>query len=172
MRNNKAGPVPHKLTHCGLYYHLGAGINIARCLVKYEHMRIEQHSSRNGHQLFLSLGNARAVIAQDRVIAIRQAHDKVVDMCCLGGGYNIFLGCILIGIGDVFHDASAEQPCILQDHSIRSTEAFSGHSVYRLIVYRYAAAVHIIETHQKIDYCRLSCSGGADYRYEAAVRSG
>lgn len=113
----KARTAGHELVECRLHLQLGTRIDARRCLVQQQNRRIGEHNARNAQQLFLTLAKRAAVLADDRIVAAWQLHDKLVRMRALGSFDNLLARGVGTAVGDVFRHRALEQPRILQHHA-------------------------------------------------------
>ena len=86
-------------------------------LIQHEDMGITEKRTRNGEALALSTGEVFALIAHQGTIALRPAHNGVMDVRLLCG----FDDFVHSGIGppyfEVFKEGSLEQYSFLEDHT-------------------------------------------------------
>ena len=80
MGDDKYGSALHELVHSFFDQRLGSGVNGRCCLVKNQHRRIGNGGTGNREKLALALGEVGSVGGQHRVVAVRQALDRVVDL--------------------------------------------------------------------------------------------
>ncbi len=67
-------------------------------------------------------------------------------------------------VTDILHYSAFEKPRILQHHC-KALSQFSAVEIPHIVaVDLYAATVHVVEPHQKLDYCGLACTGRPDNR--------
>ena len=161
VRHHKAGFIAHQAAHGLLNLHLGAGIDVAGGLVQDQHVRVDQHGAGDGHQLLLPLGDVGAVVGDHRVVALRQAHDVVVNLGRLGRLDDLLAGGVGAGVGDIFVNGAREQPGILQHHGVRAAQALAGDVADIVIIHGDLAVVDIIEAHQQVDQRGFARARGA-----------
>ena len=77
MGDNKARAALHQAVEGLLNFDLRARVDGGCRLVEDEHRRKAEHDARDTQQLLLPLGQAAAILGDRRVIALRQAADKV-----------------------------------------------------------------------------------------------
>src|SRR5574344_144074 len=85
-------------------------------------------------------------------------------MCCLRRSDDLFICCIQPSVSDILHYGSLEKPGILQNHTEGIPQPVSVEFSDISSVQPDAAALHIIETHQKLHHCRLACASRPDDR--------
>src|SRR5215470_761963 len=73
---------------------------------------MQQHS-RDGQALLLTAGQAVPPLAHDRVVAVRELHDPVVDVGRPGGLFDLRHGGGGTAVADVGQDAVVEQVTLL-----------------------------------------------------------
>ena len=155
VRDNKARPALHELGKGVLHQVLGAGVDVARRLVKNEHGRTADHDARDAKELLLPLGHS-ALAADDGIIPLGQAADKAVRMHRLGRRDHLLFRTIGIAHAQVFAHGGALQPRLLQHHAVVLAQGRARHVAHIHAVHGNASAVHIVKAHQKIDDRRFS----------------
>ena len=65
----------------------------------------------------MTLAKRAAVLADDRIVAAWQLHDKLVRMRALGSFDNLLARGVGTAVGDVFGNRAIEQPGVLQHHA-------------------------------------------------------
>ena len=115
VRHDKACATGHELIECRLHLQLGAGIDARRRLVQQQNRRVGEHDARDAQQLFLTLAKRAAVLADDRIVAAWQLHDKLVRMRALGSFDNLLARGVGTAVGDVFREALNENNSILKN---------------------------------------------------------
>src|SRR5262249_39437010 len=89
-------------------------VHAARRVVQDEDARVEEERAGDGKALFLPPGEVDAALAEECVIAIRQAADEVVRLCGLCGGDDFLTRRFRAAIGDVLRDRIREEEGLLQ----------------------------------------------------------
>ena len=117
VRHHKACAAGHKLVECRLHLQLGARIDTRSRLVQQQDSRVGEHDARNAQQLLLALAKRAAVLANHRVVAFRQLHDKLVRVRALGGFDNLLARGAWTTVSNVVRHRALEQPRILQHHA-------------------------------------------------------
>ena len=108
--DDEAGFSCHQLPHGGLDLPLGLSVHVGGSLVQDQHGRVGKHGAGNGQQLLLPLGDVGAVVADHRVITLRQTADKDIRLGGAGGGLHLLPRSVGFRVGDVFMDGAADQP--------------------------------------------------------------
>ena len=160
--DHEAGLPLHQLAHGPLDFPLGGGVDVAGRLVQDQHRRIVEHRPGDGQKLLLSLGDVSPVLADDGLVALRQAHDEGVDVGGFGGRHHLVHGRPFLSVGDVVENRSPEHPGILQHHGVGAAQAFPGQGADVLPVHRDAAGVHVVKAHQQVDDGGLARPGRPD----------
>ena len=114
--------------------------------------------------LALAAGQAGAVFAHQRVVALRAGGDELVRLRGLGGGDDFRLGCARPAERDVFADRGAEQEDILADIGDLASQRAAGNGSDVLTVDRDRALVDIVEAQDQAQDGRFSAARRADQR--------
>ena len=91
MGDDDARPPFHQLHHRALNQKFRTRIDAGCRLIKNQNRRIGENGPRDGQQLPLALAQITAVLAQNRVVAIRHSADKQIRAAQLGGGLYVFI---------------------------------------------------------------------------------
>ena len=110
----------------------------------------------------MTLAKRAAVLANHRVVALRQLHDKLVRMRALGSFDNLLARGIGTAVGDVICHRALEQPRILQHHAKSTAQACARVFTRGTAIDRNAAGIDIIKTQQQIDERCLATARRAD----------
>ena len=94
---------------------LGLGVDVARRLVEHEDPRIVEQRSRDREPLLLAAGEARAVLAEERLVGKWLAAEEVVCAGGLRGLESLPDRRLRPAVGEVFPDRAAEEKRILED---------------------------------------------------------
>ena len=168
MGDDKAGSVLHQGAHRLLNLLLGAGVDVGGRLVENQHLGVGEHGARDGQHLLLSLRDVQSVVADDGVVAVRQAHDEVMNLGCLGRGDDLLAGRARAAEGDVVIDGAIEQPGVLQHHRVGRAQAPAGdvHAVAPL--HQDVTLLRVVKAHQQVDDGGLARAGRADDGHQTA----
>ena len=101
---------------------LGLRVEGARRLVEHEHGRVAQDRARDRDALLLAAGEAVAALADDRVVAVGQAGDQVVDARGAGRLLDLLVGRVGPGEAQVLADRRVEEVGLLRDDADRARE--------------------------------------------------
>ena len=71
---------------------LGLGVQRAGGLVEHQHRRVAQDRARDRDALLLAAGEAVAALADERVVAVGQRRDQVVDLRGARGVLDLLVG--------------------------------------------------------------------------------
>ena len=151
MRHDKARTTGHELVECRLHLQLGTRIDARRRLVQQQNRRIGEHDARDAQQLFLTLAKRAAVLADYRIVAAWQLHDKLVRVRALGGLDNLLARGSWATVSDVVRHRALEQPCVLQHHAKGAAQACARVVTRGTAIDRNATGVDIVEPQQQID---------------------
>ena len=164
VRDDEARSALHQADHGLLNADLGAGVDVGGRLVEDQHRNIGKHGARDGQQLLLTLGNARTVIGQHRLIAVGKRFDEGMDLRRLCRRDDLLLGRALLAVGDVVKDRAAEQPRFLQYHGVRRAQTVAGDIADIVSVDGDRARLRIVEAHEQIDDRRFAGTRRTDDR--------
>ena len=162
VRHHKAGVALHHLDKRLLNLHLGAGVDRGGCLVEDQHRGLGEHGAGDAQQLLLPLRDVAAVLGQDGVVALRQAHDEAVGVGRLGCRDDLLVGGVRLAVGDVVPHRAVEHPGVLQHHAVQRAQGVAADLFDRLAVHPDLAGVDVIEAHQQVNHGRLAAAGRAD----------
>ena len=97
--------------------HLGGrgGVERGRRLVEDEDGGILDDRPGDGDLLALAAREADASLRDDRVVAVREAQDELVDVGRARRGLHLVDGGVGLPVGDVLADGGAEQDRLLED---------------------------------------------------------
>ena len=151
----------HQRVHAPLYNGLGAGVDGAGRLVQDHHGRVRHRRTGNGQQLSLALGQACAVAAQRRIIALRQACDEIVRTRQLGRGDTLLVTGVQAPVANVVHHRSGEQVGILQHNAQAAAQVCLFYFIDIDAVIADLAVRDIVKTVDEIGDGRLARAGGA-----------
>ena len=110
----------------------------------------------------MTLAKRAAVLADDRIVAAWQLHDKLVCMRALGGLDNLLARDIGATVSDVFRHRALEQPRILQHHAKGAAQACARVVTRRPAIDHDASGIDIVKAQQQVDERRLAAARGAD----------
>ena len=130
---------------------LRAGIHRAGGLIEDEHCRVGHEGPRDREQLALSGGDVRGVLLQNRVVALRQGLDDVVDEARPRGGLDLLITGPGPPVADVLADRAREQPRVLQDHAGPATHVVTRHRGDIAPVDEDASPIELVEAHEQVD---------------------
>src|SRR5574343_1707439 len=104
----------HQVLEGVLDFFLGGAI-ARRCrFVQNENLRVDQQSTGNRDTLTFPAGEGLPPFADDGIIAMRQAQNKVVRMGSTGSGHNLFARGIRFAVSNVLGDGAEEEEGFLQ----------------------------------------------------------
>ena len=147
---------------------LRAGVHAAGGLIEDEHGRVGHEGPRDREQLALAGGDVRGVLLQNRVVALRQGLDDVVDEARPRGGLDLLITGPGPPVADVLADRAGEQPRVLQDHAGAATHVVARHGGDVAPVDEDASAVELVEAHEQVDQGGLARPRGPHDRDRVA----
>ena len=161
VSNDEARSAFHHGCECVLDLHFRTGIDRGGRFVEDQHRRKRQHDARDAEKLLLTLRKS-AVLADLRVVAVRQTLDKAMrvrSLCCRD---DLFVRGIGLTHDDVFAYRCGLDPRFLQDHAEAFAQAISRDIADISAVNGDFTAIYVIETHEKTDKGRLTASRRTD----------
>ena len=126
MRDDDRRPADLEPVERVLDERLGFVVERARRLVEEQDRRVLQDRPGDRHALALAAGQARAAVADDRVVAVGQRADEVVRVGRPGRGDHLGLGRVEAPVQDVLADRAAEQRRLLRDETDLPAQARDG----------------------------------------------
>ena len=99
-----------------LHQRLVLVVEVARRLVEDHHVGILEQQPGDGDALLLAARQSISPLADNGVVAVGEAGDRVVDAgrpCC---GDDLGVGCVRPGVAQVLADRDVEQVGVLADH--------------------------------------------------------
>src|SRR6266487_2247197 len=117
----------HQRLQCGLDQALRMCIESACGLVQDQNARIFEDYACNCDTLFLTARELVSALTNNRIIAILQFHDAIVNSSGLCGRDHLFIGCILACVEQVFSDRCVQQVSLLCHYTEHLTERTERH---------------------------------------------
>ena len=162
MRNDETGFALHQIVHGLLNEDFRPGVNVRGGFVQNQEISVGQKRTGNGEKLSLSAGHVRTTFVDHGVVAFGKGFYEVVAVCVFAGPFHLFLGNVISAVGDVFENRSAKEPCVLQNHAEKTSDAVSVGFFYVFAADQNLAFLHVVEAHKEVDDCRLSRARRAD----------
>ena len=97
-----------------LHHALRDGVERRRRLVEEQHGRVLQQHARDRDALLLAAGEAVAALADDRVVAVLEALDDVVDVRGAARVLELGVGRVGLGVAQVLADRGVEEIGLLR----------------------------------------------------------
>lgn len=141
VRHNKGGPSLHHMGKGFLDTDLRAGIDGGCSLIQNQHGRQTQHDTGNTQKLFLSLGQASAVLPDVRIVALRQSLDKAMCMRSLRRRNHFFFRSVRFSEHQIFPYRSAYEGIALRDIDEIASRHCSCRDFFLIVVQCDTAAV-------------------------------
>ena len=110
----------------------------------------------------MALAKRAAVLADHRVVALRQLHDKLVRVRALGRLDNLLARGVGTTVGDVFRHRALEQPGVLQHHAKGAAQALTRVVARGMPVDHDAPGIDIVKAQQQVNKRRLAAARGTD----------
>ena len=126
VRNHEGGAVLAQLVQRILNVVFGHIIQRRGRFVQNQDWWIFQKDPCNRDALLLSAGQLDAALADEGVVALRQGHDVIVNICLLGSLDDLLAGSAQLAVGDVVKDGSSEQEHILLDDTDLTAQRGAG----------------------------------------------
>ena len=104
-----------------LHQAFGLRVERRRRLVEHEDGRVAEHGARNRHALLLAAGEPVAALADDRVVALGERGDQVVDLGCPRGGLHLRVRGARLREAEVLPHGLVEEIGLLRHDSDRSS---------------------------------------------------
>ena len=110
----------------------------------------------------MTLAKRAAVLADYRIVAAWQLHDKLVRVRALGSFDNLLARGVGTAVGDVFRHRALEQPSVLQHHAKGAAQACARVITRGTAIDRNATGIDIVEPQKQVDERRLATARGTD----------
>ena len=128
-----------------LHERLVLGVEVAGGLVEDDDRRVLQQHPGDGQPLLLAARQAVAPLADDRVVALGQAGDHVVDLGGPAGRLQLGVGGVRPGVAEVGADRVVEQVRVLADHADGRAQAVLGEVAHVVAVDPHRPGGHVVE---------------------------
>ena len=151
-----------------LHRALALVVQRARRLVEDDDRRVLEEHARDGDALFLPARQARAVLADRRVVAHRQRAHELVDVGLLGRGDDLVERGVGAAVGDVLADGAVEQVHVLLHQADAAPQARAGHVAHVDAVDAHRPRAHVVEARDERAGRRLAAARGAHERHGRA----
>ena len=172
MGNHNNGLVSRQLFHRMLNQLFIFRINVGGRFIQNNNRRILNHRARNGNALLFAAGQRRTVLSDDRVVLIRQLHDKIMAARTLCRVNHFLVRRIRLSKANVIGNRVVEQIDVLE----HNTDVFQ-HLIGIILTNILAAdgnrtAVHIPESANQIAQGSFAAAGISDNRRRGLLRNG
>src|SRR5581483_147451 len=158
--NHKHRTARHQVLQRRLYQRLRFRVQRRSGFVKNKNGRILENSASNGQALAFASGEARAALANYRVIPLRHLADEIVRQGSLGRRHNDGLLDVGLAIGNVVTHSVVEQNGLLRDDPNLAAQREHGHVADILPVNQQAAAGNIKKSRDEIGQSGLAGAAG------------
>lgn len=169
MGDQKRGAAGHQPLQGRLHLGLALGIEGAGGLIEQQDRGVLQEGAGDRDTLALAAGEARPGLAHRGVVALGQGQDEVVRRGLLGGGFDLGLAGLGIGIGDVGADRVVEQERLLGDQGDVMAQARQGQAAHVAPVQGDRAGGHVIEARDQVQDGALAAARRADQGHGLAA---
>ena len=148
----------------------GLGLRVQRRgrLVQDQDRRVAHERAGDGDSLLFTLGERDALLAHDRVVAIRQRHDRVVDAGQARGRHDLVEPGVRPAERDVVADAERQHERRLQDHGDLPAERRQPVLAHVHAVDEDPASGRVVEARKQAEQGRLAGACRADDRHRLA----
>src|SRR5439155_5261462 len=133
-------------------------------LVEDEDPRVGEERAREGHALALAEREARAALAELRLVAVLEAEDDVVCADRLRGADDLLRARARLAEGDVLGHGAGEAKAFLRHDPELVAKRLLRHVVEVLAIDREPAARRLVEAREELRDRRLAGAGMADER--------
>jgi len=162
VRDDDVGAPAHKVLQRVLNGVFGDGVQGRGGLVQNQDARILEHHTRDGEALLLAAGELQAAVAHLGVVAVRLAHDEIVDVCDAAGGLKLLLRGVHLGIEQIVADRVVEEVGLLRHNADVAAQKAEVIAFYIDVVDADGAAGNIVEARDEVYQRGLAGAGGAD----------
>ena len=160
MRDDNRRAAAHQTAQRRLHVPLRLGVERRGGLVEQQDRRVLQHRARDRDALPLPAGEPDAMLADRRVVALRQVADEGVGGGGNRGGLDIGVRRTEPAIGDVGAHRVVEQADLLRDQRDRAAQRGERHRADFLPVDQNAAGIGVVKARDQVEQRRFSGAGG------------
>ena len=164
VRNNDAGPSRHHALQRVLNQHFGFAIERTRRFIEHENARVFENHARQRDALFFAAAESVAALAHDRIVAIGQVHDEVVDVRRPRRRLDLRLRRVHFGVRQVRADGVVEEIVLLRHHADGGRKRIERHVTQVMSVNANDPLGGIIQARDEIGHGRFTSAGGTDER--------
>jgi hypothetical protein len=172
VRDRDRRPARGELLERCLHQALGLRVEGRGRLVEDEHRRVTENRAGDRDPLLLAAGEAVASLAHDRVVALRQRCDQLVDLRGTGGCLDLLVGGIGLGEAEVLAHRGMEEVGLLRDDPDGRGERLEREVAHVDAIDRDAAPRRVVQARDQVGARRLSGSRLPDERGLRARRDG
>lgn len=135
------------------------GVQVAGDLVEDEDFRVLQKRAGDGQALALPAGEPHAVLAQPRLVALRQLLDHIVYLREFTGLHNVLEVRVRVRGDEIVVDAAGEQHGLLRHHAVVAPKLVGGHAPDVPAIEQNLALRGHVEAHQEFCQRAFSAAG-------------
>ena len=172
MRHDEDRPSAHEAREGVLDHGLVLRIDRRERLVQQQDRRIPQERAGNGDALALAAGEADAALADDGVVALRQAGNETVGVGRPCGGFHFGVARVRLAEADVLRRRAVEQVRVLVDDAEARAERSAVERAQVLAAEQDASHLRVVEAHEQAQDRRLTGAARADDAHPLACAHG
>ena len=172
MRDHDDRAARHQIRQRCLHQRLALRVQRRGRLVQNQHRRVLQDRARNRQPLPLAAGEAEALLADHRVVALRHLQDEVVRQRGLRRFYHARERHIRLPVRDVVAHRVVEQDRLLRHLADLRAQRGQAHVAHIVAVDQDAPAGHIEEARNQVHQRRLSRPARPHNRHHFAALHG
>src|SRR6266571_557358 len=158
MSDSQGGPASHQGLKSCLDQALRLRVQRAGCLIQDEDTGILEQDASDGNALLLATGEEMTTRPNDRLIAVRELQNPLMDVSGGRSGNHLFPGGIWSPIGDVLAYGGIMQVGLLSYYANVTPQAFHGHIPHITAIDFHRSLLNIIEPRQQVRDRRLASS--------------
>ena len=152
----------HQLLHLAPHVVVGLDVQAGHRLIEDEDAGVAQDHPGDRQPLPLPTRQGGAPLADDRVVAVGEADDVVVDLRLTGSGLDLGVGSVETAVGDVRPDRRGEQEGFLQDEPDLGTNRVAIERAHIVAVEGDHTGVGMVEPGDQADEGALADAGLTD----------
>ena len=140
------------------------GIQRGCRIIQNENPRVSQYGACDSHPLLLATAEFNAILADFRLVAIRELHDKAMHVGGFGGRDDIGIRGILSPVTNILLERHGEEQRLLRNHPDMAAHAIQTDFSDIPTINPNHPLLHIIKACQQVDERGLPRSGWTNNR--------
>ena len=168
MGDDQGGPAREGGGQGLLHQRLVLRVEVAGGLVEHDDRRVLHQHPGDGETLALAAGQAVPPLPHDRVVAVGETHDHVVDLGGAAGVDELPVGGVGPGVPEVLGHAVVEEVRVLRHDSDRPPERVEGEVADVVAVDADRSLADVVEPRDERAERRLAGTRRTDERHELA----